>query len=296
MKTLKKIIPVFLSMLLIVSCFAGCSKTEEAEQITDGTMLVAYTEEIAPFISNGDNGPEGFDVDVFKAIAESVKGEYKNYKFVQVEEGYKIGEDTAYTDEDGNEYTANIMIGGVQSDTGTINEDYSLTDSLISNRIVTVVPKDSNIKSYADLEGAKVGIVTKQAVSALDENTSIKNSVKSVKEYAEINDAVLDLYSNKIDALISDEFTLHTVNMDVGSGREIIVSIYDDELFTILNGELDIINYVFAVKKWDGLRDSINNAIYELKSPDYNGEDEFTPIVEKYFGYNASGFSFAPEN
>ena len=44
-------------------------------------------------------------------------------------------------------------------------------------------------------------------------------------------------------------------------------------------------------KKGDLVVENWNEAIYELKSPDYNDKDEFTPMVEKYFGYNASTFT-----
>ncbi len=282
MKRLKKTVSLLLAALFISLCFAGCSSARESEEITDETMLVAYTQENAPFISKGDKGLDGFDVSLFKAIAQSVKGEYKSYKFVQVKEGYKIGEDIAYTDDKGNEYKADIMIGAVQANTGTINEDYSLTDSLIVNRIITVTAKNSSIKSYDDLAGAKAGVVTQQAKAGLDKNSSIKAQFKSIAEYKNIADALSALNSGKIDALVCDEFSLHTAEKI--------------ESYTQLDGELDSIHYVFAVKKWDELRDSINEAIYELKSPDYNGKDEFTPIVEKYFGYNASDFSFVPED
>ena len=38
----------------------------------------------------------------------------------------------------------------------------------------------------------------------------------------------------------------------------------------------------------------VNEALLELKDPKYNDKDEFTPIVEQYFGYNASNFSYIP--
>ena len=39
---------------------------------------------------------------------------------------------------------------------------------------------------------------------------------------------------------------------------------------------------------------AVNEALLELKDPKYNDKDEFTPIVEQYFGYNASNFSYIP--
>jgi ABC-type amino acid transport substrate-binding protein len=280
---------------MLALCFTGCSSAKDSDVIDDNTLLIAYTDENAPFISKTDSGYEGFDVDVLDAIFDSIKGEYDNYQIVKVDEDYKIGEDTAYTDDDGNEYTASILLGGVQKNTGTLNSDYSLSQPLITNRIITVVPQNSNIKSYAELSGAKVGVVSEQAKTALDKNSTIKNALKSVKEYSDAKTALVDLSSGDIDAVVIDEFNYCTAKInpeEFSSNNEVLAS----EYFTELSGELDTIDYVFAVKKWDSLCESINESIYELKSEDYEGEDSFTPIVEKYFGYNASSFNYVPEN
>ena len=65
-----------------------------------------------------------------------------------------------------------------------------------------------------------------------------------------------------------------------------------EEEQTALFSSLDYSTRSF--KKGDWVVDNWNEAIYELKSPDYNDKDEFTPMVEKYFGYNASSFDFVP--
>lgn len=281
MKKMKKILAFTLSVMFVVLCFVGCSASEEAEEITDETMLVAYTAETKPFLYKDENSNlTGFDVDLFKAIFNSIKGDYKDYEFVQVEEGYKIGEDTAYTDKEGNEYVANIMIGAVQTNKGSFNEDYSFTDSLISNNVVTVVNKNSKITNYANMAGANVGVVGDVASTALDKNATIKNGFKQVKTYSDAATALKDLTSGAVDAVVIDDFTLNTAE--------------NKDNFTVINGELDTVNYVFACKKYDGLAESMNEAVFELKSVNYGDADEFTPIVEKYFGYNASEFDYEP--
>ena len=55
-----------------------------------------------------------------------------------------------------------------------------------------------------------------------------------------------------------------------------------------MENELDTIEYVIACAKYSGWKDSINEAIKELKDEEYGDGDTFTPLVEKYFGYNAS--------
>lgn len=281
MKNLKKIVAVILCAMLVVLCFAGCSSSTEADVIDDETMLIAYTAENRPFIYTDEDGNlTGFDVELVKEIFNDVKGDYKTYKFVQVEEGYDIGEDTAYTDDEGNEYVANVMVGGITKNNGSFNKDYSFTDDLIDNRIIAVTAQGSSVTSYAQLSGVHAGVVSEAAKTALDKNSVIRDGMGSVQEFSDVSQALTALSAGEIDVLIVDEF-----HFNVADNK-------DD--FTILNGELDTIGYVFAFKKWDGNATTFNDAIYELKSPEYNDADEFTPIVEKYFGYNASYFSYEP--
>ena len=51
MKVFKKIFAIALCGILIASAFAGCSKSGEADKITDKTMLIAYTDEVEPFLT-----------------------------------------------------------------------------------------------------------------------------------------------------------------------------------------------------------------------------------------------------
>ncbi len=283
MKKFKSVMALMLSAVFVALCFAGCSSAEIAEEITDETLIVAYTEEKAPFIYKDKDGKlAGFDVELMGKIFKDVKNDFKNYKFVQVDENYRLGEDAAYTDENGKNYIAYVMVGGVAKDSGSFNKSHTFTKNIIDNRIVTITAKDSKITSYADLSGVKAGVVSEGAKAALDKNAVIKNAMKSVKDYKTAKEALEDLKSGKLDAVVIDEFNFNVTD-EKGN-------------FKVLDGELDIVSYVYSFKKWDWYDEAFNKAIYELKSPEYNDKDEFTPIVEKYFGYNASSFDFVPSD
>ena len=166
MKKSAKIISLVLAVLFIAGCFSGCSSSGIADEITDKTLLIAYTQENAPFIytaegeQNSDTDDKnakfvysdengkltGFDVEIFNTIFKNIKNDYKNYRFVKVDEDYKVGEDTAYTDKDGNEYIAYIMIGGIQRDKDSFNKNYTFSESVIDNRIITVTAKSGKVK------------------------------------------------------------------------------------------------------------------------------------------------------
>ena len=280
MKVFKKIFAIALCGILIASAFAGCSKSGEADKITDKTMLIAYTDEVEPFLYKDKNGKlAGFDIDLFKKIYDNVKNDTKDYKFVKVDKDYKVGDDIAYTNKDGDEFIAYTMIGAVQKNVGSVNEDFSFTNDIITNRIITVTKSGNNISDYNDLSGKKLAVVTDIAKAALDKNSTIKNSNKNTL-YPTIEDALSALDNGSVDAVITDEFNFSPLE--------------NAEKYQVLNGELDKISYAFMFKKGDWVVENWNEAIYELKSPDYNDKDEFTPMVEKYFGYNASSFDYVP--
>ena len=280
MKVFKKIFTIALCGILIASAFAGCSKSGEADKITDKTMLIAYTDEVEPFLYKDKNGKlAGFDVDLFKKIYDNVKNDTKDYKFVKVDKDYKVGDDIAYTNKDGDEFIAYTMIGAVQKNVGSVNEDFSFTNDIITNRIITVTKSGNNISDYNDLSGKKLAVVTDIAKAALDKNATIKNNNKNTL-YPTIEDALSALDNGSVDAVITDEFNFSPLE--------------NAEKYQVLNGELDKISYAFMFKKGDWVVENWNEAIYELKSPDYNDKDEFTPMVEKYFGYNASSFDYVP--
>lgn len=274
MKSFKKVLAIILCVALVGVLFAGCASSETADEITDKTMLVAYTEENAPFIYTDENGNlTGFDVEVVANIFESVKGDYDNYKFVQVEEGYVLGEDVAYTDSEGNDYVAGIFCGGMQKDVGTVNEDYYWTDDIISNKVVTVV-KDSAITSYNDLSGVTAGVVSDLAAQALDENTAVKNRLAGVNTYVNLDEAFAALEAGEIGAVIANDFDLYKNSASSS--------------YTVLDGALKTVNYGFAFDKATGYADSFNEAITEMLSPDYGDGDTLTPLVEKYFSNSAA--------
>lgn len=280
MKVFKKIFAIALCGILIASAFAGCSKSGEADKITDKTMLIAYTDEVEPFLYKDKNGKlAGFDIDLFKKIYDNVKNDTKNYKFVKVDKDYKVGDDIAYTNKDGDEFIAYTMIGAVQKNVGSVNEDFSFTNDIITNRIITVTKSGNNISDYNDLSGKKLAVVTDIAKAALDKNSTIKNNNKNTL-YPTIEDALSALDNGSVDAVITDEFSFSPLE--------------NAEKYQVLNGELDKISYAFMFKKGDWVVENWNEEIYELKSPDYNDKDEFTPMVEKYFGYNASSFDYVP--
>lgn len=281
MKTAKRIISIVLSVTFIVLCFAGC-KSESSEKYNDETVIIGYTEEAAPFIQlDKDGNATGFIPELWKLIFNDVKGDLKNYVFEKVEKGYKLEDDGQFFDSNEKEYSAALLVGAVHKNDGTFNEDYSFTEPIITNRIVSVVAKDSKIKTYADFEDARAVVVSDAAKTAFEQQKTIYSACKSVDQVKTIEEAFTLIDNKKADVIVTDEFSLMPSDK---AGN-----------YTRLNGEIDTIEYVIACAKYSGWKDSINEAIREKKSLEYDDADEFTPIVEKYFNYNASSFDYETE-
>lgn len=281
MKITKRILAVIMAVLMVGACFAGCSSTTKEEYSSD-IVIVGYTDEVAPFITMEGDKATGFAPDLFAAIFDSVKGDLKGYKFEKVEKGYELESDGGFVDSTGKEYSAGLLIGAVQKNDGTFNKDYSYTQPIITNRVVAVAPKDGAVKDYASFAGAKVAVVGDVASAAFDKNATIKNAAKSVTSVADVNDAKAQL-GKSFDVLVVDEFSLYKDGANSAEG------------YTVLEGQLDTIEYVIACAKNSGWMWSLNEAIKEMKSEKYGNGDEFTPLVEKYFGYNASSFVYETE-
>lgn len=276
MKYIKKFAAVLLAAMLVSAVFAGCSnQNAQTDEITEDTMLIAYTEENAPFIYTDGNGAlTGFDVEVIQNIFESFKGEYKDYKFVKVDEGYVLNETPCYTDSNGNEYSAIIMCGGTQKDTGTVNKDVHWSQNIIENNIIAVVPSGSSVKSFADISGLKAGVVSSAAAAALDENAAVKNSLASVTVYNSEDEAFKALESKAADVIITDDFSFYNCK--------------GYEKYTVLPSVLGTVKYAFEFAPSKDFSEGFNEAVKEMISPDYGDGDTLTPIVEKYFGYGGA--------
>lgn len=286
MKLSKIILSLIFACALICCVFAGCSNQEsgEAEEITSKTMLIAYTEEKAPFIYTDEETGKltGFDVELIENTFDSFKGEYKNYKFVKVDKDYILNETPCYTDENGTDYSAIIMCGGLYKNTGTVNEDYRWSTNLIKNDVITVVKADSQITDYNKLSGAACAVVSDTAQAALDKNTAIKGRLSAVNSYTDAALAFEALENGEVTAVVIDSFSFYTYENAAN--------------YTVLNGVLDTVEYGFGFAAGNDYSGGFNEAVKEMLSPDYGEGDTLTPLITKHFGYgDACAFTYEEE-
>lgn len=280
MKTAKRILSVLLSVTLIACLFAGCYGNTD-NSFSDTTLIIGYTEEMAPFITNvKDGNADGFIPALWEKIFDDVKGDLKAYRFEQVEEGYLLEDDGGFTDENGNVYSAGLLMGAVSKNSGTFNKEYSFTEPIITNRIIAVTTKDSTVKDWTDFDGARVVAAGEAARAAFERNTALYGVCKALTDAKQLEAGLGVIDDGLADVVITDELSFNNYE--------------NKDNYVVLEHELDTIEYVIACAKYSGWKDSINTAIYELQSDQYNDADEFTPLVEEYFGYDASEFRYQP--
>ena len=253
---MKKILSSVLAVLLIVTVFAGCSSNKNksliAKEYGDTVLIIGYTEDAEPFLKAGKDGnAEGFIPELWKTIFDDVKGDLKQYRFEKIKKGYTLEDDGGFFDKDKKEYSAGLLMGAVTKNDGTFNEDYSFSEPIITNRIIAVTAKNSKIKTYADFKGAKAVVTTDSAKAAFEKNSAISSVCAKTQQNADVKAALSLLDSGKADVVITDEFSFEPLE--------------NKDNYTVLGGELDTVEYVIACAKYSGWKDSINEAVRELK-------------------------------
>lgn len=278
MKNIKRALAIALCFAMVATLFVGCS-SKKTEKFSDTTLIIGYTESVAPFLEVDENGKAtGFEAELWSAIFDSVKGELKDYTFEKVDEGYALEEDGGFFDEAGKEYSAGLLFGAVSKNRSTFNEDYSFTEPIITDRVIAVTAKGSKVKDFASFKNAKAVTVGKLAGDTFAKNSAISGACKSVKAVEKLDNALKMLDDGKADVVITNELAF-TPSKNAKN-------------YVVLDNVLDTIEYVIATAKWSGWKNSINEAIRELKNEKYGDGNEFTPMVEKYFGYDASSFNY----
>ncbi len=261
---MKKFVCVIMSAVLICLCFAGCSGTKSDKE---KVLKVGYIENCEPFITVSENGEgSGFDVELLELLNEEygLHVEFDKLEFVKMNLGDKLSSDE-------NSDLPRLLIGGIRKNTGNINREYTWSDVILSNRIITVVPAGSAIKGYSDLADKKVMYVGSDAKAALDKNASLAACV-SASEAKDASAALSALSAKKCDAVIIEELAYEKLDDAAKSS------------VSVLNGELDTIEYAFAFAKWDtDFRDSFNTN-FKTACNDKDNGDLIKPLAEKAFG------------
>lgn len=251
MKKAKAILAILLAIAAIAP-LAACSKSNS------GTVTMSTDAEFEPFEYKSKNQIVGIDIDISNKIAEKLgkKLEVRDVVFKSLTNELDSGK-------------CDFVAAGM-----SVNEDrkknVDFSDTYFDATQSILVPKGSAIKKRTDLNGKKVGVQLGTTGDDFCTNKDGKSDIKVAnsgpKRYDKAVDAVSDLMSGRLDAVVIDDFPAKK-----------FVSKNPDKLVK-LDDALTVEHYAIAVKKGNAdLLKKINGVIGELKS-----SGELNQIVDKY--------------
>ncbi|GAA0363463.1 basic amino acid ABC transporter substrate-binding protein [Bacillus horti] len=254
--------------LLLVLVAAGCGQDSSDGQTGSGEgngsgeatqkLVVGTDAAYAPFEYVEPSGDiAGFDIDILSAIAEeeNLELDFQNTAWEGIFLALQNGE-------------RDVLISAVTI-TEERQQDMDFTDSYFEATQLIAVPADSDIESFADLEGKKVGVQTGTtgdiAVSGLLGATS-----NDINRYESTPVALMEMVNQGIDAVVADNVVI----------LEYIKNNPDANFKSIHDDSFDVENYGIVVKKGNTeLLDTLNSGLAKIKE---NGK--YDEIYSKYFG------------
>lgn len=267
--TLKRLLVASLAAGMVLSMAACESKSESSssksssasaksavEEIKkSGTLTMCTNAEFAPFEYKEGNDIKGIDVEISQAVADDlgVKLKISDIAFDSLIPSLQAGK-------------ADMAAAGM-----TVTEDrkknVDFSDTYFDASQAIIVPKDSSIKTRTDLNDKIVGVQTGTTGDTYCTNQDGKSDikVKEVRRYNKGMDAVADLISGRIEAVVIDNYPAQK-----------LVSQNPDKT-TLLSDSLTSESYAIACPKGSDLTAEINKVLKDLKD-----SGKLQEIMDKY--------------
>ncbi|CEH32086.1 hypothetical protein AM501_28185 [Aneurinibacillus migulanus] len=256
----KKFSLLFLACLFVFA-LAGCGggAKEGSTSVSGKKITVGTDASFPPFESMSPTGdPEGFDIDLIKAIAETQNIE------VQVKH---TGWDAMMAGlEDG---SVDVGIAGI-----TITDDrkksFDFTTPYFTAKQVILMKKDAPaVNKVADLKGKKIGVQSGTTGQFLVEE-HLGKGYSGLKGFEEVAGAIEDMKNGRIDAVVADNAVV----------KKFMEQLKLDNVNIIEDTSAKQEQYGIAVKKGNKeLLDKLNKGLTAVKE---NGK--YDEIYNKYLG------------
>ncbi len=257
----KILLQLFALMLLFgtTGCFGKKTTDDSLNRLKQKGVLIIGLDDSFPPMGFRDENNEitGFDIDLAKETAARLG---VTFKAQPIEWGNKDDE---------------LFLGKIDCIWNglTITEQrensFAITKPYINNDQVLVVHKNSGIHTFADMNGQSVGCqIGSTAEQAINRSERLKKSLKEIKLYQNNINALEDLESKTIDAVVMDS----------------IVAAYNinkyNKPFIILEEILQNESYGVAFRKNEiKLRDEVEKILEQM------GKDGTTKAIsQKWFG------------
>lgn len=248
----KKILGMIVLTTMLVSLLAACGTKEDNTGTGgadtsqgDNTIIVGTEAGFAPFEYMEGNSVVGVDMDIAKAIADSLGKELviKNMDFDSALLAVQNG-------------TVDFVAAGV-SVTEERLEVMDFTNDYAESIVVVVVNKNNPaVSSIEDLNGKIIGV---QQGNVADFYIEDEVKAKEIKRYTKFAQASEDLKNEKIDCIVMDKAPAEEL---VASNKNLVILADADGNGSILFED----KFAIAVKKGNSdLLNQINAVIQKLK-------------------------------
>lgn len=255
---MKKVIGLFLIMILAVGILAACGESEDGSAGDKKTLVMATSADYAPFeYIESEKSDEiiGFDVDLAKAIAGKLgyEVEVKDMDFGGLIQSLKSGQ-------------ADFVLAGM-TPTEKRKKNVDFSDIYYTSQHMFISQKDSGIETLEDLEGKTVGVqlgsIQEGKADEINETVAIK-----VENRNRIPELIQELKAGRFDAIIIED-TVAKGYLDKEA---------DLTSFTI-SDDPEEAGSAIAFPKDSDLTEKFNKELQEMKD---NGE--LQELIVKWFG------------
>ena len=256
MKKLAKIAAFAMAALMAVSA-AGCSSTRTVADIQkDGKLIMATNAEFEPFEYKDGGEIVGIDIELSQKIADAigVELEVSDLAFDSLISALQSGK-------------ADIVAAGMTADAER-RESVDFSEPYINASQAIIVSVDSDITGPEDLADKTVGVQlgTTGDQYCTNEDGESEYTVGVVTRYSKGMEAVSDLMTGRIDAVVIDNFP----------AQKFVEN--NPDAIKVLDTALTEEEYAIAVPKGStDLLEQVNAVIQELKD-----SGELDQIISQY--------------
>ena len=191
---MKKLVALALASVMMLGVSASCSDKNGNKDTTKKEFVVGFDADFPPMGFKDDNGDYvGFDLDLAKEAANRM-----GYEFV--------AQPINWDSKDQELKSGNIDCIWNGFTISGREDQYAWTDAYMENDQVVVVNSDSDIKTLADLAGKTVAVQKDSSgLQAVNDNADLKSSIGTLLEEDNYLNAMMELESGAVDAIVMDE-------------------------------------------------------------------------------------------
>lgn len=197
----KRLVFLVIAIFTLGVLISGCGKKEQAtdnswkEIQQKGKFVLGLDDSFPPMGFKDDKGQiVGFDIDMAQEAAKrmGVKVELKPVQW----DGVLLSLNNKDID---------VIWNGLTI-TDKRKQQIAFSKVYLQNKQIIVTNNDSNIKTKKDLAGKKVGLqLGSSSETALNADSTTTKSIKEIKKYSNNTEALMDLKTGRIDAVVVDE-------------------------------------------------------------------------------------------